>query len=378
MSIFKLTETLIRAQSTDQIFAQGQAYYQQGAVGTLVQRGETIEARIKISETIRHYPRIQFHELKVISTKCTCFKGEGWCEHITATLLKCLHDAKIELRPTLAALLTNLSQTQLRALISTLVKKHPNLLHLIEHLLQSQKVVIADEANKLLQVKIDLIRRQVRATLSYGFDNDPFREFLTRITTFIQSGEVPNALTILEVVTEESVRTWKMYQEEYEYEDDGSIADFFKELDTLWAEAFLSFERTLEQGEYWETCLNHWANELLAEGSYFTTALGALKYGWHYATFQQELRGEMEPSSSQVEEWSPDNQLVTIYLRLLLRRQRYQESLWLAKVSGRYLDYVVMLLKLNEKKEAFMASLVLLKRTVVEFIKGRKKCENDG
>jgi uncharacterized Zn finger protein len=369
MSIFKLTETLIRAQSTDQLFEQGQAYYQQGAVGTLVQRGDTIETRVKISETIRHYPRIQFHEQKIISTKCTCFKGEGWCEHITATLLKCLHDAKIEPRPTLATLLTNLSQTQLRALVSTLVKRHPNLLNLIEHLLQSQRVAVADEAKKHVQVKVDLIRRQVRATLGYGFDNDPFREFLTRITTFIQSGEVSNALIILEIVTEESVRTWKMYQEEYEYEDDGSIAGFFKELDTLWAEAFLNFERTLQQREYWETCLNHWANELLAEGSYFTTALGALKYGWHYAAFQQELQGEREQSLSRVEEWLPDNQLVTIYLRLLLKQQRYQEYLWLAKVSGRYLDYVVMLLKLNEKKEAFLASLVFLKRTVVEFIK---------
>jgi uncharacterized Zn finger protein len=369
MSIFKLTETLIRAQSTDQLFEQGQAYYQQGAVGTLVQRGDTIETRVKISETIRHYPRIQFHEQKIISTKCTCFKGEGWCEHITATLLKCLHDAKIEPRPTLATLLTNLSQTQLRALVSTLVKRHPNLLNLIEHLLQSQRVAVADEAKKHVQVKVDLIRRQVRATLGYGFDNDPFREFLTRITTFIQSGEVSNALIILEIVTEESVRTWKMYQEEYEYEDDGSIAGFFKELDTLWAEAFLNFERTLQQREYWETCLNHWANELLAEGSYFTTALGSLKYGWHYAAFQQELQGEREQSLSRVEEWLPDNQLVTIYLRLLLKQQRYQEYLWLAKVSGRYLDYVVMLLKLNEKKEAFLASLVFLKRTVVEFIK---------
>jgi hypothetical protein len=251
------------------------------------------------------------------------------------------------------------------------------LLNLIEHLLQSQRVAVADEAKKHLQVKVDLIRRQVRATLDYGFDNDPFLEFLTRITTFIQSGEVSNALIILEIVTEESVRTWKMYQEEYEYEDDGSIADFFKELDTLWAEAFLNFERTLQQREYWETCLNHWANELLAEGSYFTTALGALKYGWHYAAFQQELQGKREQSSP-AEEWQSNNQLVKVYLQLLLQQQRYQEYLWLAKVSGRYLDYVVMLLKLNEKKEAFLASLVFLKRTVVEFIKRRKKCENNG
>jgi hypothetical protein len=217
-------------------------------------------------------------------------------------------------------------------------------------------------------VKVDLIRRQVRATLGYGFDSDPFREFLTRITTFIHRGKVSNALTILEIVTEEAVRTWKKYQEEYEYEDDGAIADVFKELDSLWAEAFLSFECTVVQREYWERCLNQWANELLAEGSYFPTALGALKHGWNYTDFQHE-------QATTPEEWSPDNPLVTIYLRLLLKQQRYQEYLWLANVSERYLDYVVMLWKLNQKKEACLASLVLLKRTVVEYIKGEKNAK---
>jgi len=50
MAPLPVTEALIRRASTAESFARGQTYFHEGAVGTLVRRGNVVQAEVEGSE----------------------------------------------------------------------------------------------------------------------------------------------------------------------------------------------------------------------------------------------------------------------------------------------------------------------------------------
>jgi len=361
MLIASLTEKFIRAHSLPQVFRWGQKYYRQGTVVTLIQRGDTLTAEVAGSEETAYQVSIELAANQLISARCTCaYQGQGWCKHIVASLLKySLEPQRVEQRPSLETQLEHLTPTQLQSLINTLVTQHPHLLKIIETQLSppAPPPVYAVD-----QINAKTIRRHLRDSLNYGFDNEFFRQFLTQVATFIQSGDTDNTFTILEIISEEAIRQWRIYEYNDDYEDDGSIIDFFKELDNLWAEAILSFNLSIEQLEYWETYLTNLENQLIELGGNFMTALNAVHYGWNYPPLQKILHGISEEALWEEELREEKVPLVKIYLRLLVRQQRYESYLQLAKVQQHYKDYVGMAWRLRRLPEVFWGSFRYLKK----------------
>lgn len=114
MKLPGLTETSIRAGATVESFRRGQEYYDQGAVVFLARRGDVIEAEVEGSQPEPYSVRVEFDEGGVTMALCDCpYDWGGWCKHIVATLLACLHEPEsIEERPPLEQLLSGLDRDQ--------------------------------------------------------------------------------------------------------------------------------------------------------------------------------------------------------------------------------------------------------------------------
>jgi uncharacterized Zn finger protein len=103
MRIPSLSEAAIRRHTTSQSFDRGYSYYWDGAVISLVQRGNVVQAEVEGSQYEPYRVRITFDEGGVTWATCSCpYDWGGWCKHTVAVLLACQHEPDlIEARPTL-------------------------------------------------------------------------------------------------------------------------------------------------------------------------------------------------------------------------------------------------------------------------------------
>ena len=132
---FNFTEALIRQQASAESFRRGRQYYRAQTVGSLLQRGNTIHGEVAGSQFSPYYIRL-FADADVIAgATCTCpYDRGGWCKHIVAVLLTCVHEPeKIVEHPTLEGLLAGLDREQLHALLLELAERDPLLADSIEN-----------------------------------------------------------------------------------------------------------------------------------------------------------------------------------------------------------------------------------------------------
>lgn len=355
MSIPILTEQMIRAHSVPQIFVWGKREYHRGAVISLIQRGDLLEAEVEGHEENPYFIVVEGDTHQLISAQCSCaYEGKGWCKHVVAVLLKYAVDFhNIEQRPHLETLLGRMTVHQLQELVLSLVKQQHHLIKAIETHLSIPTLPVSQPLHLPHAIHAKAWYRQIREFLDYGFENDPIRHILTQISTFILSGDKENSFILLELMSEQAIRQWKKYEYEDDYEDEGGIANFFNQLDQLWAEAILTFFLDLEQREYWDTYLNKLENQIVELGGDFTTALNALHYYWDYLPLQEIFSGVREHPLWEEEIRKEKHELVQVYLRLLVRQQRYDAYLQLAKVQQHYDEYVQMAWRLNQFPEVF-------------------------
>ena len=138
MSIPQLSETTLRRHANAQPFEQGEAYYRAGAVGHLRQRGNTLQAAVEGNEVEPYTVHLTFDEGGLTTAHCSCaYSFEGWCKHIVATALVCLHQPElIEERPALECLLERLDLSQTRGLVQELVTEQPSLMETVDRYVQ--------------------------------------------------------------------------------------------------------------------------------------------------------------------------------------------------------------------------------------------------
>jgi len=72
MTIPALSEAAIRQQATAESFRRGQNYYRQGAVVSLVQRGNVIQAEVEGSQYMPYQVRVTFDEGGITDAICSC------------------------------------------------------------------------------------------------------------------------------------------------------------------------------------------------------------------------------------------------------------------------------------------------------------------
>ena len=185
MPIPNLSKAAIASYANDKSWQRGSAYYQDGYVSQICQRGQSITAQVRGSRSYR--VTVNFDAEGLSSAGCSCpYDWGGYCKHIVATLLMCLHQPqKVQLRPSLEQILDRLNEIQTQNLIQQLVAKQPELLDDIEHfadrLVPPEIVETPASTRKSYPVTVNpnQIRSQVRQILEdsvrhfeYGGEED--------------------------------------------------------------------------------------------------------------------------------------------------------------------------------------------------------------
>lgn len=356
-----LSKATIRHHTIAQSFERGQAYYRSGSVHSLVQRGNTLSAQVEGSEAEAYRINIQFDKSGITRVTCTCsYNYEGWCKHIVATLLTCLHQPEqIEQRPDLAEILAPLSHEQLRTIVQTLANEQPEWMDAIEiqiALLTPSKTQKSQKASRRTTVDPKPIERQVERIINRYVEQwndepalDEIREIIQKADTFLEQGDGNNALIILGAIVRAYVQDWMNL--------DGSSGEsgvFFEELDDALTEAILSAELTASESQQWQKELKNWQKEVDDYGvDSFEMSLTALAQGWDYPPLQEVLQGTITELGVW-EDKAPDfaDDLARIRLTILERQDRHQEYLYLAEAEGQTDRYLQMLAKLGRTEEA--------------------------
>lgn len=365
-----LSEDLIRQHATDTSYERGRAYYQSGAVRSVVKRGRHIHAEVEGSQIVPYQVDITFDESGVTDARCTCpYDWGGWCKHIVATLLTCLHHPeRVEERPTVAEMLADLDREALQTILIHLSEQYPDLADAIETEIERLRAYTesphAEQSHPKRKTSVDgaAFRRRVvgilhsldamRPSEAYWHVNEVVNgisRLLSQAWEFIEAGDGNNALIILEAITDEYVKGW------FNLDDsDGEASGFFYELEPAWTEALLSADLTPEERRGWADRLTKWQNEIEDYGvdPVFDAAIAAALQGWDDQRLRDVLNGEEEHLWEDTPPWFAD-ELITARLEVLARQKRYDEYLNLAQATGQTLSYLTMLVQQGKVQEAF-------------------------
>lgn len=366
MSIPKLSEMTLRRNTNAKSFEQSRTYYESGAVVSLIQRGSTLRAEVEGNEAEPYRVCLSFDEGGLTSTHCTCaYSFEGWCKHIVATLLACLHQPeRIEQQPTLEQLLAQLDHPQTLRLVQALAAEQPSLIERIDYHVSriTEPFPSKQPARPARRTAVDPapFRREVRHILrnavegwESGWDNDSITQDLQKLVSkaqeFTEAEDGSNALVALAAISEACVDYWD------DVEDYGVESyDAVELLDHAWAEAILSVELASVEKADLQAKLEAWQDQL--DGS-FAMSLEALRQGWDYPPLQRVLQGHVSHSGA----WDgevPDfaDELALIRLTILDRQGHHQEYLYLAEAEGQITQYLTMLARLGQVDAAMKAA----------------------
>jgi len=362
MSIPKISEFTIRRYANAKSYQRGEAYFESGAVDTIIRRGNLLHAEVDGSEARPYRVSLSFDGHSLNSATCTCaYNFDGWCKHIVATMLVCVRQPEIiEHRPTLEQLLDRLDHLQTQRLVQELVAEHPQLIETIDrHVIwMTNPAPQKKKLKSLHQNTFDTapVRRQVRQIIHDGVryfedgcEEDPIAEELLGLVQsavdLIERGEGNKAIAVLEAITSSCIENW------YEVAEYGADYDEIAwELNNAWCEAILTAELTPEEKVDIQVNLEVWQDEWDVD---FGLSLEALRQGWDYPPLIEVLQGKI--SERGVWEVSiPDyaDDLALIRLKILERQERYQEYLYLAEAEGQTRQYLTMLGRLGRVEEA--------------------------
>jgi len=371
-----VTEAMVRQGAAADSFSRGRQYFNEGAVVSMARRGDTFRAEVEGSEPMPYRVGGVFDAAGVTAATCSCpYTYGGWCKHIVAALLAYI-DApeEIEERLPLAELLAGLDRAALQDLLLGLAARDPDIADSIEVQLPLLAVATGDVAAppsggagglapvpRPRQTPVDpqVVRRQVRAALRdrvSSYDDYDDSSGLTNATspivgqvwTYLAARDAPNALVVLETLTDEYVDNL-----DYMGEDESP----FEDLGMAWAEALLSVDLTLVERRDWTKKLAEWRRQAddYSAGDGLIVAQEALKQGWDYPPLRRVLEGDITESGAWEEGDEPPayaDELAQARLNVLERQGRLQEYLYLAEAEGQTERYTTMLVRLGRAEEA--------------------------
>ena len=368
MTLSQLTEKTIQQQSSAQSFQRGYDYYQEGAVISLIQRGTLLQAEVEGSEVLPYLVCCLFDSDEDLTATCTCpYDWGGWCKHIVATCLACLHQPEmIEERPPLDSQLASLNRDQLQLLLLKLAEQEPALVRTIEREMTSlgltspEPITTAPTPAPPEKSEIDpkAIHRQIRSIIrsqsseSYWEIEAIVRKLggiLEPAWELIKAEDGHCALTLLRAIIEGCVAEWK-YLDDF----DRQASQFFSDLTAALAEALLCADLTVQEREWWVNQLKSWRKKL---GDYviddsFEMAIAAAVQGWDYPPLVRVLQGNITDKGAWDDE-APDyaDELALARLNVLKRRGHWQEYLYLAQAEGQLELYHIMLVDVGRIQE---------------------------
>lgn len=130
----EITEEQVRLIATPKSFERGYEYLEQGAVLSLILRGNRLFAEVEGSEYDPYSVAIELRKNGIVGATCTCpYEFGGACKHIVATLLAyIMTPEEVEHRQPIEELIAPLTSEQLRDLILAMVEEQPKLIDFLE------------------------------------------------------------------------------------------------------------------------------------------------------------------------------------------------------------------------------------------------------
>jgi uncharacterized Zn finger protein len=363
-----LDKQQIRERAAAQSWTRGQAYFARGAVRQVVWREGVLTAQVIGSSYEPYRVTVRFDAQGAITNaECTCpYDLSGDCKHIVATLLYLLNRPEnVEQRPDLTSLLAPLNAEQLTRLVVQLVAVHPDLIDDVEELLATLTTPPTSSAVSL-PVDLAVLQRRIRADmrrLLRDYDTGDYYEdvidlgealmpAIEIVGDLLSADDARGALAVLEAGT----IAWLDGCEWIDHDSMGDVIGFASDTlatwGELWAEALLRADLEPQESQRWARTLQTW-NDALGGGYALLIAATAAEQGWRYPPLVAAMQGH--PGEHGI--WEGDrprfaDKLVTIRLRILQARGRYEEYLNLARAERRFLDYLKMLLTLGRSEAA--------------------------
>jgi uncharacterized Zn finger protein len=338
----------------------------------------TLRAEVQESDFLRYVVRCIFGTNSTITATCTCpYSGSRWCKHIVAACLAVIHQPeKIEERPTIEALLSDLNREQLQAILVKLVEREPPLIEVIEteaidrqlislglHSPGTESSSPPETSAQSAQVDSKAVRRevgsimhsldQIHASNAYRHGEEAANAvngLLHQAWKLIEADNGRPALKLLEAITQEYVSDWTQLDD-----SDGELSEFFYLLGSAWTEALLSADLSPEERRSWATQLETWQNDLSDYGvdDALAAAYQAALQGWDYPPLLRVLEGNITKQRA----WDGEvpvcaHELAQARLSVLERRERLQEYLYLAEAERQAKEYATMLVRLDRAQEA--------------------------
>ncbi|MEL6928336.1 MAG: SWIM zinc finger family protein [Cyanobacteria bacterium J06600_6] len=365
MVISQLSQEMIREYASTKSWHKGEAYYHDGSVRQVSQRGQSLIAEVLGSRPYRVV--IDFNSQGLQSANCNCpYDWGGYCKHIVASLLFCLREPEnIQVRSSLEDILDRLNEVQTQSLIQQLVEKQPKLLDDIERIANRLTPAVvaqasADRSESNVTINVSAIKSQVRNILQdsvrhyeWGGEEDIASEEICSLIQdaqmFTQQGDYDNAIAMLTAITESCVENWDVI-------DDYGVdnCEVAIDLSEIWCETILSADLDQADQTDLEVNLEFWRN---AWGEYFDLPIKALEQGWDDPALKQVLAGNITSSgvwSGEVPDYADD--LACIRLQILERQSRFTEYLYLAEAEGQVTKHLNMLVRLDRVTEAMQAA----------------------
>ncbi len=128
----RLTEKQLKSLASSQSFERGDRYYQNGAILNPTRQGQDLWADCQGSEL--YTTRATLGDNDVTAASCTCeYDWGGLCKHQVALLLTYIRQPQaFSVIPPIAELLASRSKEDLMTLIGQMLRKHPDLMTLVE------------------------------------------------------------------------------------------------------------------------------------------------------------------------------------------------------------------------------------------------------
>ena len=362
-------ETIIQENTTSQSHERGKSYHENGYVYNVINRGNLLQAKVEGSQGDDYQVSIELSPKDVKFATCTCpYDWGGWCKHIVATLYYYQsYPNNIKEKDTLKNLLDRLNNLQIKQLVIKLVNSQPNLIEEVEYQVNRiQPLTINKSSNQSIpQIDTSPICNRVRSIIKEGirsledgwdeiYIDEEIVDIIQDTQEFIDKGDIKNAITILEAITQTCIENWD------DAEDYGIEPDYVAEiLDQFFAEAILSKELDQSDKVNLQDNLEFWQNEWSEN---FNVTLLALKEGWNDPDLQQKLQGKV----TNLEVFNDNNinitnyNLISIRLKILQKQERYEEYLSLAKVEGETEEYLSCLISLGKINRAIDEAYTLI------------------
>lgn len=366
----KLTEALIQKYVNEQSLSRGYAYYRNGDVDAVVRRGAHISGSVTGSRYEPYQIQIRLSNDDIVSAECDCpYDWGGYCKHIAAVLLHCMHNAdEVEEKPTLETLLSGLSAGELLHMIVQIADEFPGLAEAIEReigWLKESPVSGAYVGETAVSIDINAIRRELgkdfRSAASAGgydswgeyemevYPDEWLSPHLDKIMEALTAGALDMALAALTAVIETWIDGMDGLDEwVYEYNED-PLNDAASEMAVLLAEVLLTAELSPEERKEWQKRIGYWEDTISA----MEIAATAVDDGWEYPPLVAAMQGNITQEGAWEGEapWFAD-ELTLARLRILARQERYQEYIHLAEAEGQTNLYINMLANIGEVETA--------------------------